>query len=470
MLELKGINIDPKMPFQGLDLKAELVEFEGAPVLLYYKDANGSDILANWVDYNESTSRWIYTKVTKELLYQYLISKVSLRQILQDKCLQFLFAIDFDVRNEVQSIILLDEFSFPAEYLPSRESYYRAGLPKHLEEYFEPFVYLELLRKSAAIIKVESVNSKHHGTVGAKEGGSVLMSAVQSMEGYIEVKALNEYNKQYADQKRVKRKVNQLIEQLSPRIAQAAFNSFEVWLAIDVVGWSGESKADSILRSEIVQGYKKDVLSIDFEDEKEAESLVSKFTLIERKKIYGPLLKLLNNPDIAVSVSDNTQDIVRPSAKLKSAESFEHILLPPPSIEEIQEQEGKRTKIIALILQVGEGDDITKIRKKKFADSILFKEDLAEAEFPLGPSIEYENRTVQLSRPLRLILKVDDQNNLELSHSSLHLYAEGNDINSIVLEIKRQFVALYDDADNLKNKDFGTFRELNSYLVDPFDF
>lgn len=464
MLDVDATIIGNALPFGSLERIGELLSFEGAPLLLHFRDDKNYEIIAYWVDFDSSGQRWLYGKIKKKELFDYLIGGKSLRCLLTEISSDYLFLLDVDVDDNITSVRLLNSYSIPSKYLPKDDSYYLEGLTDFYEQYLNEFSYLQRLRENSYIFKVESTNKSHSDTVGAREAALVLNGAANSIEGYIKVIAFNLLKNEYGDASRINKRINKVKNRLSPRISQTAYNSFEVWLAIDTLTWHGEDKIDSELRRGIVEGYKKDVLDVDFSDEEDARIISSKYTLDERKIIYEPLLKLFDNSDLNLSISDYKHKINRRQEKIILSEAFKEIILPKPTLEEVQNELNKKNIITLFIFSLKEGEDITKLRKQELLNNLVFKEDLAESPFNIESPIEIDGRKLELKKPLRFMLKVDTNGNLQLYNSELELYGDGKDIQQVTNNVKRQFLALYDRINDLKDKADPMFEELNNYL------
>jgi hypothetical protein len=95
MLTIDGINIS-QLPYERLELANELLSFEDMPILEHFISSNKEDIISYLVDYNETTQRKLYAKVSKKELFSYLIGNRSLKDILSGLESDFIFFIDTD--------------------------------------------------------------------------------------------------------------------------------------------------------------------------------------------------------------------------------------------------------------------------------------------------------------------------------------------------------------------------------------
>src|SRR5258708_28459833 len=93
MLEVPGANI-LATPFGELKPINELLSFEDSPTLLHFQDFRGNDIIAYWVDFDKNGNRWLYAKVSKQELFDYLRGVKSLRALFTELDTDFVFLTD----------------------------------------------------------------------------------------------------------------------------------------------------------------------------------------------------------------------------------------------------------------------------------------------------------------------------------------------------------------------------------------
>ncbi len=438
-LNIKGINI-AQLPFEDLKLTAELIIFEDTPILLHYIDSNNSDILAYLVDFDISGYRWLYKKTTKDLLFNYLNGTLSLYELLIKNETDFLFFIDLDINEEPNSCQLIYSSLLPEKYLPTIDSYFFDAIPDFYSDYLRKYDYINRLRENSYIIKVEPSNHHHQDTVSAKDAAEVLGNITSSIEGYITVKAFGLLKEKYGDSNKINKRINSIKKELSPRISEAAYGSFEVWIAIDTLIYEGD-EIDSKLKSGLIAEFKNDVLDVDYSSEEDAKIISERFKPDEIKLIYSPLVKILDNSNFKLTISDFDNKTIVKKSKEKTSPKFKNIILPPPSLEEVERELSKKNTIISVIFNLKEGDDFTKIKKSELLGNLLFKQEVAEAPYDIPSPIVTDNISISIKIPLRCFISVNLNGGLQLYNYTLDLFSEGEDINMIVADIKRQFTS-----------------------------
>ena len=463
MLKINGLNIK-ELPFEGLEVLQEIISFEGVPILVHYKDIWNDDIVSYLVDFDKTGYRRLYAKISKEELFNYLIGIKSLKALFSEIISDFLFLVDFDPEETLLSCILISKYLNPENYFPIENSFFKDGLNNFYLEYLRQVYYYYRLKENSFIINVKPTNEIHGKTVGAKEAAFVLANTTNSVEGYIRAKAFKILKDDFGDASKINRRITTTKNALSPRIADAAFGSFEVWLSIDTLIFHGEDKYDTKIREGLLEGYKQDVLDVDFTSVEDAKIISEKYTEDERKMIFEPILKLVNNNDFTLSISDTKNIIKRNNKSIKSSNLFWDTLLPAPTLEQLVEEQQRKSKIVSIVLNLKEGENISKLNKRDLQSNLLFSQENAEVPYEVESPLVFGERQILLKKPIRCLLKVDENDHLQLYSQSLDLYEEGSDFNKIVESIKKQFVYLVDSIKEIEEKDFLKAEEIRSYL------
>ncbi|MFN8252633.1 MAG: hypothetical protein U0V75_12215 [Ferruginibacter sp.] len=149
---------------------------------------------------------------------------------------------------------------------------------------------------------------------------------------------------------------------------------------------------------------------------------------------------------------------------IKVSQKFSQIIIPPKSIEEFEAEENKKNKIIEIIINLKEGEDITKITKKTLSENLLFTKEVAETPYIIHSPIEVGDDSVILKRDINCVLTVNQFGNLQLFNSDLDLYSVGTELPEVIKEIKRQFIFLYKTAYEWIEKDQVKGKILNKYI------
>lgn len=465
MLLLSGLNIN-KLPFEDLTPLQELLVFEGIPVLIHYVDSRNEDIISYLVDFDEKGKRQLLAKIKKDELLSYLTGNKSLKKLFLEISSDFVFFVDTYTSSRKKSTTLIPKYLIPEKYLPIDDSFHEEGLNDFYLKYLEENYYYYRLKEDSFILSVKPSSGKHGTTVSAKDAAFVLTNATNSVEGYVSVRSFNALKDKFGNVDEIKRKVNATRKFLSPRISEVAFHSFEVWLALDTILLKESDKYATLISEGLIESYKQDVLDVDYTSEQDAKIITEKYTKDERKMIFEPIYKIVEKADFVVSIYDSRNTIKRNNNGLRSSKKFWNTLLPPPTAEELQEEIEKKNKIVTIVLNLKEGENITQLTKKDLQENLLFSRDAAETTFEISAPIEYEEGKIILAKPLQFTLTIYENNDLQLINEELEIHAEGKDFNLMVENVKRQFFNLVKTLNEIEEKDIPKAQTIKGYLYE----
>lgn len=463
MLKIDGLNIK-SLPFENLSLLQTIEDFEGVSILEHYIDERKDDIISYLVDFDKTDKRILYAKITKNELLSYLIGINSLKQLLESISSDYLFLVDYNRDNEFKTATLISKYRIPTKYFPSDDSFYEEDLNDFYSEYLKEQYYYYRLKENAFIVTVKPKNDIHGQTVGAREAAIVLNNTTNSVEGYIRAKSFNVLKNDFGNADKINRRITTTKNFLSPRIAQVAFGSFEVWLAIDTLQFHGQDKYDSVIREGLIDGYKKDVLDVDFTSEEDAKIITEKFSEDERKMIFEPIWKLVESDRFYISISDPKKTIKRNTEGVKSSNTFWKKLLPPPTEEELQKEEERKNKIVSIIISLKDGENVSQLTKKELRDNLLFTEEIAETIYEIKSPIIVEDHIISLKKSIPCTLTIDENNHLQLFNDKFGIHSEGEDFKIVVSDIKNQVYQLISQLKELEKIDYPKYQEIKSYL------
>lgn len=435
-----GENIT-NLPFGEISVLNELMSFDGIPMLLHFTNDRKEDILAYWVDYDDSNTRYIFAKVSKDELYRYLKGHITLKKLFQEIISEYVFFADLKSDNTVAKATIISSYLIPDEYFAGEMSYYRDGLSDFYLNYLRDFEYNYLVKQRSYIFHAEPSDKKHGNFLTAKEGVFLLNSVIDSVEGYINVIATNKYEQKFTSRSRVNNVVKSLTSHLSPIIAHAKDGSFEVWLAMDTVSLNEVDEIGAQIKSEIIEGYKNDVLDIDFTSPEDAKIICEKFNPIQRKKIYEPILDILENEKIDLTISDKRKTIRQINKPIKTSTRFKDLVLPQPSVDELKTQQEINKRIYTLFVSLEEGADISKIGKREILKNLLLFNDTIEIPFPVTFDLMLPNGIeLPLKKPIISTLKIKEHDKLELENLEFNIDVVGKNKNELIEAFKNAFL------------------------------
>lgn len=438
MINLPGYTLKT-YPFQKM-VKVHDILYADGPILSHYQ-LGEKDILYYWIDYNDHSNRWLSWETSKKDLYNYLSGGISLFEYLMALETPYVFCTDINLKGEVTETTMLDSFAIPEDYLPNENSYYSLGLPSFYESYLMTYSYLNKLKERSYVFKLSSTDKVHEDTVSAKEAGIFLSNITKSIENYIDATATTALLNEIGDRLKLNKIINQLKNRISPRITELRYGSFEVTMAIDTVVANIEYQSLNEWKNNVIEGFKNDVLDVDFSNPDDAKAIIDRFPdPTTRKRIYEPFIKILNNDSLAITVSSYNKDFKRDYEKNKPKEVFVESIMPQQTIDEVLAQQEKKEKIISAVFKIPEDGKISDFKKKELFENLLFSEEVSDIKFPIPSPIIHGENVIVLKESLNCKIQLSNDKVI-LSHEILDIYAE-DEMGKAIEIAKEQFVNL----------------------------
>ena len=265
-------------------------------------------------------------------------------------------------------------------YIPEEDSYYRLEIPKSYDSLFAKYEengYVELMRESALFFKLKSTETKYSTTMGAREAGEFLTKISKSFGSYIEEDFYNLYKEVITDYNKLKKVISKFKNNLEPRVSQLSYSSFEVGLSVDIVNnlYNGKYKD---WQKDILNKYKENVIDVNYSNDEELKEIAKKYTEESRKKIFSPIIDIINNKKYSLESYNQTKTFKK---SFKSIDVEKKEILIPKIIQE-KEDEAKK-KFFHAVFELGEDDDVSKVSKSQLSTGLLFSQPLEEVDYPL---------------------------------------------------------------------------------------
>jgi hypothetical protein len=427
------------LPYGNLKLVNELMAFNDNPVLLHLVNDKGEDVIAYWVEFGEGAIRWLYFGISKTELYLYLSKRVTLKYILENLAVQYVFLVDKGSSDETMNATMLSRYEIPSNYIPGESSFFIEDMSEYYQDYLHEIDYHQNLTEQSYIIRGTPSDRKHSTYLSAKDGAFILSSIVQSTEGYVGIQAKNKYQQKYTTQSRVNKAAKDLKNHLTPLITGAVIHSFEIWVSMDTITLNDLDDIGNELKREVLEGYKRDVLDIDFTSEVDAQIICEKYNPVERKIIYGPIIDMLEDDSMDITISDKLKKIRNTGRPVKMSGKFKDLVLPPPTAAELIADKEKKKRLYNLVLSLDEGTDITRVSKKQILDNLLLFGNDIEQPFPIPSPLVAEGYVFKLKKPLNTLLKILEDGSYEIVNYEFKIDAKGTDIKIVKANVSGQF-------------------------------
>lgn len=392
---------------ENLTRVSDLMSYEG-PILSHFVDSKGLNFLYYWVDYDENFNRWLIWKITKNQLYDYLRSQSSLHEILLDCNKDYIYSVDIDQNLIYHNIQALEFDQLIGEYIPEIESYYRFDVPKVYDSLFNEFdvnPYLQLQRETALYFKLTPTNLKFGTAVTATGASEFLKKISESFLNYLQFDFFESFKSDYGDLKKLNKIINQFKEILQYRIVDTAYSSFQVGLSSDSVN-TVEGSAFKDWQKSILEKYKNDVIDVDYTSDEDLLIISQKFPdAAIRKDIYQPIVDIINNKQYKTEVVNYHKTLKRKYNTISRKNT--EILMPTP-LEELEiSNQVEHKKLLTVILELNDNEDIATIGKKALQQNTLFSQENNNVEISF-PEIEEGETKIVFKTPFKCVLTIHD--------------------------------------------------------------
>ncbi|HCE54392.1 MAG TPA: hypothetical protein DER05_05035 [Lutibacter sp.] len=349
--------------------KIEDIIFVDEPILSHLK-RNDKNFFMYLIDTVEHYDKYLLFEIEEELIFKYLTAKVKLYDVItNNKNISYFVDQDFNgnlINISVTECSYLDKKYLPMEdsyleYEPSEDSYYF----KLIKEY-ESKSYLESLRSNAFYVKFSPTNEKYADTIGLNELSSNLLSNLSSsFKSFLKADFFHQFKDEKTDLNKLTTLFNRLLPDLDFRTVDFKYGSFEVGLAVDkVMKGSIEDKNIKSWSLEVGNKYKDLVLDDEY-DKLRLEYILSSYKEEDRKKIFSPIFKIIENPNYSLKVRWAKQSNYT-TVRVKDKSTISKIIPPQiilPPVEEVNDY---------AIVQVTTVVDKNKLKKTFILENTLF--------------------------------------------------------------------------------------------------
>lgn len=445
---INGHNIS-NLPINGLQKVFDILEYDG-PILSHFKDAKEQNYFFYWVDFNENCNRWLVWKTNEKQIYDYLKGALSLQHILLSEIKDYIFSVDIDRQLNYNAVYSIDIDCIPNEYIPEESSFFKLAVPefyKSLIESFELNPYLITLREKALYFKLEPITKSYLSAVTAFDAGVFLKKIAESFLGFVEEDFFQSFKYEISDFDRLKKIISQFKEVLSPRIVELEYSSFKVAISTDQLQ-QVESDKYKTWQKNILEKYRYEVVDIDYTSDDSLNIIAERYSEDARRKIFAPYLDLLNDKNIKIEVTDFKKTFKRQYHSMSKEK--QKIIIPQ---RDISLKETEKKKLYSVVIELTEGQDISKISKRNLQSGLLFSEEVSEANININ-HIHIDDTIINLKKPLSLALK-NDNSIYHAENKEFGIVVDSESKLTLYDKIYREFIRQYRLSDNnieMRNK------------------
>lgn len=385
--------------------KIEDIIFLDEPILTHYK-RNKKDFLLYLVDTIDELDIFLLLEVTEDIIYEYLMSGISLRNIIKQNE-NICYLVEQDYYGDICDIKVLQSDKIPETYLPYENSYLKYE-PTN-ESYYYEFIhnyeskfYINSLRENAFYIKFSHNNKKYQDTIGFNELVNNLLSNVSmSFKNFLKSDFLLEFKYIHTDKTKLQKIYNKILPDLDFRMVDLNFGSFEVGLAIDkVMKGAIEDKKVKDWAINVGHKYKNLVLDKSYNDST-VKQILESYDEEERRKIFEPIFKITEDPNFNLQVKDNKKSKYS-TINIIDKNTIERIVPSKKKDEELPES--KEYEIIKVITV---HEKTSKSKSIKLDDNTLF-DSTDTTDFVLKNK-DFEKFGYKIDTPINTILKISTE-------------------------------------------------------------
>ena len=269
--------------------------------------------------------------------------------------------------------------------------------------FYEVGNYLEVLKGDALFFTIKSEEVLFSHTLELNDITQFLKNLSASYENYVKIKFQQKFGELYNnDPFRINKAVHKLLAFSKLRLVDLEFESFSFGVSIDTqMGNEQIDKAIRGFRKTLLAAYKKEVIEIDFMEEKEVAMLLEKFSVAERKAIYEPLIKNINQETYSITLT-NSKFTPRKEYR-KIPQSTVKIIIPSKA----KEQVAPNVKMMQILVPVDKSKSKITIQTKEIEND-LFSQPIEEYQISVQ-TIEIGSEKIQLKEPVNFTIRQESE-------------------------------------------------------------
>jgi hypothetical protein len=444
--------------FQDHQKVSDLIYYEG-PILSHFVDSFGTNYLYYWVDYTQEANKWLVFRTNKKDLVLFLNGKKSLNDLFNNELNSLVFTVDITPDLEYKNLALQNPLNIDPSYIPESTTYFTSIIPPVYQQMItdlEPDFYVTLLRENALYLKLESTTAKFNRTLSVQEISEFLSNILLSFKGYVEYNFFLKFQTKYHNFESLKNAISKIRENLTPRAVDLEFSSFIIGFNADVIARDVDPDI-SEWKKHVVPNYKKDVITLDYSSPAEVELKLNQIPPTSRRKIYDPIIKIVNSKTYNLSFSSVQKKSYTPVKKISNETVAKIDFIQPVSPEKVDDK-----RLIHAVLEIGKNEKLSDLRKKEIIDGILFSEEVDDFTFKVD-KVDTVKYVFQLNTMIES--KISFSNGVyTLVNEDLQIYVVGKSKEEYTRKFAADFQILYENNLNESTRNVQTWEVFNSLI------
>lgn len=433
------------LPIKGLKKISDLQYYDG-PLLSHFVDEKDNNYLYYWVDYNTDCNRWLVWKTSINQLYGYLHGKTTLLEVILAPNKDFIYSVDLDRELNYTSVWAIELDQIPTEYLPEEESFFMDDIPEYYQKELDVISvnngeYLELLREDSINFKLKPSSPTYGTTISTSDAADFLKNLSNSFGSFVEYSFFDVFKESYTDSDILNKQIKKVQKDLTPRISNLEYSSFKISIATDFLQRDSSDSRFVGWKKTVLKQYKSTVIDIDYSSIDVINNIIATYDEYVRKKIFAPFIEIIDSSDYNLEISEYRKPYRKLHPYLKK--EFKKILFPKSQNIDL---ENDKKKLVNVVMEVDENQDISKISKKIIHEGFLFSKDLDETTMDLK-EINVKNYTVKLIKPISFSIKLID-NIYYFENVELNIFGQTKQKDKLMDKIQDEVIRTRIDADN----------------------
>jgi hypothetical protein len=341
-------------------------------------------------------------------LYDYLTNARPLRDILDQSYNRKLYVADANEAGDFEQVLLVSRADLLPAYLPAVDSYYGLVVSEDYISYFErvaerevPFAgYLARQRVQPVRLRLVPSDAQHATTVGAADIGGFLQKVTRSFRGYVEVRFEALFRALFTLEEQATQALSRLLEEAEPRAVNAAFGSFEIDLALDVLTLAGLPTEVVAWQRQALVEYQADVLNFDFRSQGPLPERLQGANDEQLRAIFGPIVSIANSTNY---VAQSRVNIAQPFKELRNVLPKDSRRVVPPKPRSAVDEEAE-TEFANVLLQWRKGQDLAHLTPRQLRQALIA---VTTGDASIAQITEFtssQGELIQLSDPIDITL------------------------------------------------------------------
>ncbi|MEO1259198.1 MAG: hypothetical protein AAFZ15_10395 [Bacteroidota bacterium] len=323
--------------------------------------------------------------------------------------------------------------------------------------------YFDILKKDAIYFKLSSENVMFQKTLELNDIWQFLKNLTTAYTNYIKIELRNNFYTQLgADNNRIRKVQNKLIEFTKLRVVALDYQSFSFGVAADTMMGRTEIDFKDIQkwRKKLTRHFMADVVNINYGSRNDVETILERYNEAERKSIFEPLINSINNnSDFKITITDKN---FKPKKSIKRISGQVIGMILPK--EETQEKPHKQIGFYRTIIPVDINKSAIKLRVSDLQENNLFTQKLEALDGHIN-HLTLEEKKIELQKNIDFTVSYNEKEELfQIMIPKIKIHFSLKDFNDLQNEFNEQFSTLTSYYLNIKGKPDARSQEIIDFL------